>query len=541
MSTGENRLRRPAPYPDLLSLPGPLRPAIAWRPWTLAGLVLLCLVPRVWMAAKIGGVYADGALYIHAAESLEAGDFAAAFCHMRLNVYPVVLAVLHRAGLEWELAAKWWGVSMACLAVLPLYGWVRRQFDDRAALAACFLYAVHPKLIQWSPEVMRDATFWFLLVLSVYLLWRAVTEVRLGFFCAAGPAVALSALTRSEGLFLVIPLVFWSYWRWRALGTARARLALGIALCVLAVPMLVVLVNIIWLHRHPRWELLRLAPFTLIQGWLNDTAVDGSRGTDLPRMARVFFPTMFRGISPAFGAFLLAGLWQWRDVWRRRDQQAIFYVVLALLGGVWIHGWHAHTTSTRYALPIVLLASPYAGLGLVAILRGIRGVMLRRHWSSQLCRGAVAGLASALGVLGWGDALAHDYGYRAAEASLGQWIGQEYGPAAVLLGPECYVLEVGYYARATAYEFTRNTADSSLLAMIRQRRPQMVLLSTGHDRHNAGEGLLRAIEDLGLERIDRGRLPAAAEDMVLFAARREAGPISRPLADRSAAAQSKPR
>ena len=45
---------------------------------------------------------------------------------------------------------------MSSLTVLPLFGWTRRQFDDRLATIACLLYAVHPKLIEWSPELVRD-------------------------------------------------------------------------------------------------------------------------------------------------------------------------------------------------------------------------------------------------------------------------------------------------------------------------------------------------------------------------------------------------
>ena len=84
--------------------------------------------------------------------------------------------------MDWELAAAVWGVTISSLVVLPLWGWARRQFDDRVALVACLLYAVHPKMIEWSPEAMRDPTFWFLFMLAIYWLWRAITEVRYRLF-----------------------------------------------------------------------------------------------------------------------------------------------------------------------------------------------------------------------------------------------------------------------------------------------------------------------------------------------------------------------
>ena len=143
------------------------------RRWLLL-LVLLCLLPRAFMAWKIGGICNDAAVYIQVAESFDRGSLHEdKHNRFALNLFPAVLMLLHRAGLDWELAGKLWNVAVSCLTVLPLYGWVRRQFDDRTALAAGGLYALHSELIRSSPEGFRDPTYWFLMVLSFYLLWRA--------------------------------------------------------------------------------------------------------------------------------------------------------------------------------------------------------------------------------------------------------------------------------------------------------------------------------------------------------------------------------
>ena len=175
-------------------------------------LLLACLIPRAYMAGKMGGICPDAVVYIQVAESFGKGLLHADH-QFGLNLFPVVLMLLHRSGLDWELAGKLWNVAISCLTVLPLYGWVRRQFDDRLALAAGCLYAMHPELIRWSPEGIRDPTFWFFLVLSLYLLWRAAAEVRLRFYLTGGLAMAMAVMTRSEGLFLLVPLFLWSWKR----------------------------------------------------------------------------------------------------------------------------------------------------------------------------------------------------------------------------------------------------------------------------------------------------------------------------------------
>jgi hypothetical protein len=214
-----NRLRTPHAERE--------RPPSAWK--TLLLLLLITLFPRALMAWRIPTICVDGALYVSLAQAYEQGDLNPASPY-GLNIYPPILAVLHRSGVPWEYAGELWGVLCGTLVVLPLFGWVRRQFDDRVATVSCLLYAVHPELIEWSPEMVRDQTFWLLFATSLYVLWRAVAELRLRYFAALGFLLPLTALSRFEGTFLLVPLLFWSWTRYRALETGRGRLIAGLAL-----------------------------------------------------------------------------------------------------------------------------------------------------------------------------------------------------------------------------------------------------------------------------------------------------------------------
>ena len=249
-------------------------PGEACRPLLLLGLVLLCLAPRALMAWKLGGVCPDGVAYIRLAELLDQGQGREFLRLAGVNPLPLVLVVLHRLGLDWEVAGSLWGVLMGAAVVLPLFGWLRRQFDRRVALAGCFLYAVHGELIRWSPEVLRDPTFWFLFTLGLYLLWRAVTEVRLGLFFSAAAAIVLASATRFEGLLLLVPAAGWSVARWRALEQGRARLAVGALACLGAVPAVAVAaLLLLGIQGHGAAELLHLRPLILAGGWLQALAV----------------------------------------------------------------------------------------------------------------------------------------------------------------------------------------------------------------------------------------------------------------------------
>ncbi len=314
----------------------PYRVGDARRPWVLLGLLLLCLAPRALMAWKLDGPCPDGVAYIRQAELLDQGHVGEVLRLSKTNPLPIVLVVLHRAGLDWVAAGSLWGVLMSAAVVLPLFGWLRRQFDDRVALAGCFLYAVHSELIRWSPEVIRDPTFWFLFTLSLYLLWRAVTEVRLGLFFAAGTTITMAAATRFEGLLLLIPLVVWSVARWRALrrcgdpAAGGTRLAVGALGCLAVLPAVTTLVLIVaGLRGYAMTEVLRIQPLILAGGWsrtlvaplLGDTSGASSvlpnwlGSISLGRMLEIYVPTVVKGLTLLWTLLLAMGV---AVAWRAR-------------------------------------------------------------------------------------------------------------------------------------------------------------------------------------------------------------------------------
>ncbi len=488
-------------YPNHLAVPRPERLSLPKVPWTLAAMVLLCLLPRAMMALRITSVSPDGVIYIHAAKAVESGNLREAFRAMDLNLYPLILAALHRLGFDWELGAMCWGVAISSLVVLPLWGWLRRQFDDRVALLACMLYAVHPKFIEWSPEVMRDPTFWLLFMLAIHWMWRGVTEVRHRWFIAAGGAIILASLTRIEGVFLLTPLALWTFWRWRALkkvsGTffakrfltpfsARGKLLLGAALCVTVFPALLLLVNLIWLHGRFGWTLLRLDPVARVQPWLEhlfgNAAAEGggaaATGMSVGRMAWIFFPTMTKGLSPIFALLMFGGIWGWRRAWTRRDHQPLFYTALVIMLGIWVQLWYGRNICPRYALPIVLMAMPWASLGLLGLTeRLVR--LTRRRWPAARPGTIAAVVFGALFAANLTDAMTCNRSYfagRRTAVEVGRWARREFHHRPVLVGPPGVTPIAAYYADAAYRMFRCDAGDRYILTMIEKTRPDAVLL-----------------------------------------------------------------
>jgi hypothetical protein len=243
------------------------------RRWTtVAVLLLACLIPRCFVACYSDLLWCDSLHYIHASEALERSDFEVGFKEFGLNLYPILLIPLRHMGLDWQITGKFFGVLVASCTVLPLWGWLRRMFDDRLAVTACLVYAMQGKLIAISPLIIRDSTFWFLLVLALYYQWRAMGELRMRLFFATGIAMTLAVYTRTEGWLLVVPLAGWAACRWARAKGQRVRTALGAALCVAVVPAIVALVNLTWLREHPQWEFLRPSHVRLAVRWWNSAS-----------------------------------------------------------------------------------------------------------------------------------------------------------------------------------------------------------------------------------------------------------------------------
>ncbi len=493
----------PKDYPNRLASPTAESSSSAVRGSVVIGLLVACFVPRVLVAFGVPSITPDGAVYIEQARLLESGNLLAGL--RGLSLYPAILAGMHCLGIDWELAAKIWGVVAATLVVLPLYGWVRRQFDDQVALVASFLYIVHPKFIALSPEVIRDQTFWLLFATSLYTQWRAVVELRVSWFLLAALTTTLACLTRFEGLYLFLPMGLWSLWRWIAFRGGRLKLLLGVLTFLIPLPALILAANLVWHQTRGEWLLIRLDPVGRAMAWLAGflgwLAEDpASQGASIPRlslaqMAWVFFPIMTRGLSPCFALLMFGGLWKWRRVWARRDHQALFWTAMVFVLSSWIQLWFDRQLCFRYALPIVLMASPFAALGLVSLTQWLVGRLGK--WLEPRPTQAIWGgnpllrLRSIAPVAAWGPivfvtlaslasvglGIQASYAPRKDTATLGLWLREQVGSGLLLVGPAGLAPVAAHYADARYESFRRDLGNpDKVVELVQQVQPQLVIL-----------------------------------------------------------------
>jgi 4-amino-4-deoxy-L-arabinose transferase-like glycosyltransferase len=395
------------------------------------------------------------------------------------------------------------------------------------------LYAVHPIFFQWSTELIRDQTFWFLFTCTLYFQWRAVTEMRWRHFLAAGMAMTLAVLTRFEGLFLLIPLVFWTIWRYRALNekNLRRQLIAGMTLAVAAFPAVIVLVNVLWLGRHTNWVFSRLSPFTMFaewwQGLLNPIAAPLGLPVEMQnpsflRLVEIFVPALVKGLAPLFAVPMLIGLWKWRRLWARRDQQPLFYTSLIVLGAAWVHAWCGRESCDRYYLPIVLMALPFAALGILAVCRKFliwsESISLRKPF----VRLAVAAPLVLVLLGNAALALSSSDNRRHAEVELAKWVKQEYGPVPMIFGSEGITQVVAYYSGAKHAPLMKVMDDRAVLDLTHDLKPDVILLlATRRIDFRETQTLVDKLVKLGFHETDRSRLPPGTDAALIVLGRKK--------------------
>ncbi len=449
------------------------------RPWDripqglyLLGMLLLCLVPRLWMAGLVRSVCHDGYYYISAAAACRDGEWVYAFNYLNLNIFPLILVSVQSLGLTWIAAGKLWSALISSLAVLPMFGWVRRLFSDRVAWAACFLYAVHPEFVEFSIEPVRDPTFWFLFNLCLYTTWCAVSEAKLRWFLTGGLTLALAVHTRSEGWLLILPWGIWGIRQGMLWPGRRRRLLGGSALWLAITPALVVLINITVLHDEPDWQWGRLGHFVMGWHWAKeklhlapvgsaDAIAAWNRKQD-PRTGRLATPapparrkpiTFLRYLKQFASAFeqvnlglLICGLyWSGREFWNW-DRSALLAVALALAGGVWILYEKSGLLNGRYFYPVYLALIPFCAAGLLAVLERLkeRAERSSRTWLKPSYSAAFMILL--LLSLGWTDAFTTYHASREREAELGVQLAKTYGPFCFVV-TDLQGTRAGYHAQ----------------------------------------------------------------------------------------------
>lgn len=172
----------------------------------VALLVVASLVIRLNMLSAKDVISADGIGYVTAARSIAAGNLSG---FTNNGFYIFLTWCFGLVTPDFEIAGRLVSVVFGSLLVVPLYLLGSELFSRTTALSACAVTMVWPSLLNWSCEVMTQATYATLALTGCYLVWRMYRDESALFGFWAGFCMGLAFLTRTEAalLFLTLPIL----------------------------------------------------------------------------------------------------------------------------------------------------------------------------------------------------------------------------------------------------------------------------------------------------------------------------------------------
>jgi 4-amino-4-deoxy-L-arabinose transferase-like glycosyltransferase len=189
------------------------------RRWLLLAIVLLGLALRLWFIAvnQLEPYYSpadDGDYYQRALRFATTGQYIDDFWLIRPPLHVMLFALMIKistvtgdiAGVPLVRALQ----TVMIVATIPLgYGLARRLFNVQAGLLFAFILAVWFPLVELPVHLFSEPTFFFFLVLHLWLLvlWRDKRHWPL--LVASGVALGFASLARSPTLYGGAFVVLW--------------------------------------------------------------------------------------------------------------------------------------------------------------------------------------------------------------------------------------------------------------------------------------------------------------------------------------------
>lgn len=120
----------------------------------------------------------DGILYINAARQYAAGNIANGLALYPMPGYPLLIALFHILIPDWIFAGYMISIMSMVLAIIPLYCLTKYMFGMRAAFWASLVFAILPKINEWSLYVSRDPLFLFIFAWCIYFAIISIRSIQ---------------------------------------------------------------------------------------------------------------------------------------------------------------------------------------------------------------------------------------------------------------------------------------------------------------------------------------------------------------------------
>jgi hypothetical protein len=164
---------------------------------------------RLYAVLMAQGIAYDSAGYGFMARDFLKGDFIKGLSSPFHPLYPTLIALISPDSAHVEIAGRLISLFWGTVTLVPLYYLVREAIGQKEAVFAALFYTFQPYLVTYSGMLLTEATYWGLLVLSVFLFWTGLKNGSIWRIALSGAFLGLAYLTRPEGVGYIVVYLGW--------------------------------------------------------------------------------------------------------------------------------------------------------------------------------------------------------------------------------------------------------------------------------------------------------------------------------------------
>jgi 4-amino-4-deoxy-L-arabinose transferase-like glycosyltransferase len=164
---------------------------------------------RLYAVLVAQGIANDSAAYGFMARDFLRGHFIKGLSSPAPPFYPFLIFLFSPDTTYVEITGRLISLFFSTLAIIPLFYLVKEAIGQKEAIFSALFYSFHPYLVTYSGMLLTEATYWGLLVLSVYFFWTGLRQEKVWKTAISGFFLGLAYLTRPEGIGYVLVYLAW--------------------------------------------------------------------------------------------------------------------------------------------------------------------------------------------------------------------------------------------------------------------------------------------------------------------------------------------
>jgi 4-amino-4-deoxy-L-arabinose transferase-like glycosyltransferase len=164
---------------------------------------------RLYAVLMAQGIANDSAAYGFMARDFLKGHYIKGLSSPAPPLYSFLIFLFSPDTAYVEIIGRFISLFIGTLTIIPLFFLVKKAIGQKEAIFSAILYSFHPYLVTYSGMLLTEATYWGLLVLSVYFFWTGLEKQVTWKIGLAGCFLGLAYLTRPEGIGYVLVYLIW--------------------------------------------------------------------------------------------------------------------------------------------------------------------------------------------------------------------------------------------------------------------------------------------------------------------------------------------